>query len=209
MSDQKSFRPRISEAAGIRVIWQVAWAFREVPENSYTNSVLFLRGFWPHPFPHSGYVTAVEIQTPLTAEIGTSTIRLFFRVHAHATMRFPLMHILPEAIAARISPRECRLRLSACEQDVLVMISKGLTNQEIGRGLRISRFTARNHINRILEIGTNTGRGRAPSSPREAAYPLYPEVAMVHLFYITGTPSGFKIESRGSGNHAVLPRAAF
>ena len=103
----------------------------------------------------------------------------FFRVHVHAKTRFPLMHILPEAIAARTSQRECRLRLSAREQNVLVTISKTLTNQEIGRGLRISRFTARNHINRLLGIGTNTGRGRAPFSPREAAYPLYPEVAMV------------------------------
>jgi DNA-binding NarL/FixJ family response regulator len=57
----------------------------------------------------------------------------------------------PAAIAASIAQRECRLGLSAREQDVLMMVSKGLTNKEIGRVLRISQFTVRNHMNHILE----------------------------------------------------------
>jgi two-component system NarL family response regulator len=60
------------------------------------------------------------------------------------------LHFSP-AIAARIAQRRCHVGLSAREQDVLVMISKGLTNKEIGRVLHISQFTVRNHINHILE----------------------------------------------------------
>jgi two-component system NarL family response regulator len=57
----------------------------------------------------------------------------------------------PKAIAERIAEREGRNGLSPREHDVLVMISKGLTNKEIGHALVISQFTVRNHINHILE----------------------------------------------------------
>lgn len=57
----------------------------------------------------------------------------------------------PNGIAARIAEREARIGLSPREQDVLMMISKGLTNKEIGRALLISQFTVRNHVNHILE----------------------------------------------------------
>ena len=60
------------------------------------------------------------------------------------------MHFAP-SIAACIAERESHLGLSARERDVLMMISKGLTNKEIGRVLRISQFTVRNHINHLLE----------------------------------------------------------
>jgi DNA-binding NarL/FixJ family response regulator len=57
----------------------------------------------------------------------------------------------PNNIAERIADRESRIGLSPREQDVLIMISKGLTNKEIGRALLISQFTVRNHVNHILE----------------------------------------------------------
>lgn len=57
----------------------------------------------------------------------------------------------PMGIAARIAERESRTGLSPREHDVLMMISKGLTNKEIARALLISQFTVRNHVNHILE----------------------------------------------------------
>jgi two-component system NarL family response regulator len=57
----------------------------------------------------------------------------------------------PKGIAARIADREGRAGLSPREQDILIMISKGLTNKEIAHALLISQFTVRNHINHILE----------------------------------------------------------
>lgn len=57
----------------------------------------------------------------------------------------------PPAVAERLEEREARSSLSSREQEVLVMISKGLTNKEIARVLSISQFTVRNHVNHILE----------------------------------------------------------
>jgi DNA-binding NarL/FixJ family response regulator len=57
----------------------------------------------------------------------------------------------PKGIAARIAERESRVGLSPREQNVLEMISKGLTNKEIARVLLISQFTVRNHVNHIME----------------------------------------------------------
>lgn len=57
----------------------------------------------------------------------------------------------PERIAARLSERTQRHGLSAREVQILELLSKGLTNKDIGRALDISKFTVRNHVNRILE----------------------------------------------------------
>ncbi|HEY0797079.1 MAG TPA: response regulator transcription factor [Acidisarcina sp.] len=57
----------------------------------------------------------------------------------------------PRSIADRILERGGRIGLSPREQDVLLMMAKGLTNKEIGRVLAISQFTVRNHVNHILE----------------------------------------------------------
>ena len=69
----------------------------------------------------------------------------------------------PKGIAARIADREGRTGLSPREQDVLIMISKGLTNKEIAHALLISQFTVRNHINHILEKLEATDRTEAVS----------------------------------------------
>ena len=57
----------------------------------------------------------------------------------------------PKAIAERIAERDIRLGLSPREQEVLIMMSKGLTNREIANVLSISHFTVRNHVIRILD----------------------------------------------------------
>lgn len=69
----------------------------------------------------------------------------------------------PKAIAARIAERDGRNGLSPREHDVLLMISKGLTNKEIGNVLYISQFTVRNHVNHILEKLGATDRTEAVS----------------------------------------------
>lgn len=57
----------------------------------------------------------------------------------------------PKKIAVRIAARKGRRGLSQREQEVLTMLSKGLTNKEIGRVLLISQITVRNHVSHILE----------------------------------------------------------
>jgi DNA-binding NarL/FixJ family response regulator len=57
----------------------------------------------------------------------------------------------PKRIADRLSERKHRPCLSAREVQILELLSKGLTNKDIGRALDISKFTVRNHVNRILE----------------------------------------------------------
>lgn len=61
-----------------------------------------------------------------------------------------LVHF-PENIALRIAERKGRRGLSQREQEILMMLSKGLTNKEIGRVLLISQITVRNHVSHILE----------------------------------------------------------
>ncbi len=65
----------------------------------------------------------------------------------------------PRGIAARLSERSSRSSLSPRELEILEMMSKGLTNKEIGRILQISQYTVRNHINHItakLEVCDRT-----------------------------------------------------
>ena len=57
----------------------------------------------------------------------------------------------PENIALRIAERKGRKGLSQREKEILTMLSKGLTNKEIGRILLISQITVRNHVSHILE----------------------------------------------------------
>ncbi len=57
----------------------------------------------------------------------------------------------PKRIADRLDERKHRPCLSAREVQILELLSKGLTNKDIGRALDISKFTVRNHVNKILE----------------------------------------------------------
>ncbi len=56
----------------------------------------------------------------------------------------------PRSIAERLAERMLRTDLTARELEVLQMLARGLTNKEIGRALRISGNTVRNHVNNII-----------------------------------------------------------
>jgi DNA-binding NarL/FixJ family response regulator len=57
----------------------------------------------------------------------------------------------PADIASRLTERMARSNLTPREHQVLQLVSKGLTNKEIGRAFGISDNTARNHVNSIIE----------------------------------------------------------
>jgi len=68
---------------------------------------------------------------------------------------------LPQWIIARLSERKVRSSLSQRELEVLEMVSKGLTNKEIGRAIQVSHLTVRNHVRHIIEKLDVGGRTEA------------------------------------------------
>jgi len=58
---------------------------------------------------------------------------------------------IPHRIASRLTERMMRSNLTARELEILKMVVKGLTNKQIGRVLKISSHTVRNHVNSIIE----------------------------------------------------------
>jgi two-component system, NarL family, response regulator len=64
----------------------------------------------------------------------------------HANKRY-----FPSDIAGRLTERMARADLTPREHQVLQLVSKGLTNKEIGHAFGISDNTARNHVNSIIE----------------------------------------------------------
>ncbi|GGH11401.1 response regulator [Silvibacterium dinghuense] len=64
----------------------------------------------------------------------------------HAGKRY-----IPRDIAARLAERMMRTDLTARELEILKMLSKGLTNKQIGQVLGISDNTVKNHVNSIIE----------------------------------------------------------
>jgi two-component system, NarL family, response regulator len=71
---------------------------------------------------------------------------------------------LPRHIAERLAERMMRTELTARELEVLQMLSRGLTNKEIGSALKISRNTVRNHVNSIMEKLEVSDRTEAATS---------------------------------------------
>jgi DNA-binding NarL/FixJ family response regulator len=57
----------------------------------------------------------------------------------------------PPHIVSRLTQRISRTNLTTREHEILEMMSKGLTNKQIGTALDISAYTARNHVNSIIE----------------------------------------------------------
>lgn len=57
----------------------------------------------------------------------------------------------PPNIMAKLAERSSRLGLTAREIEILEMMAMGLTNKEIGKLVKLSQFTVRNHCNRINE----------------------------------------------------------
>jgi two-component system, NarL family, response regulator len=79
-------------------------------------------------------------------------IEAIYAVHSGRTY-------LPQWIVDRVSERKLRSTLSSREHEILGMVSKGLTNKEIGRAIQVSHFTVRNHVRHIiakLEVGNRT-----------------------------------------------------
>ena len=64
----------------------------------------------------------------------------------HAGKRY-----IPREIASRLADRMMHVELTGRELEILKMVSKGLTNKDIGRVLGISNFTVKNHVNSIIE----------------------------------------------------------
>jgi two-component system NarL family response regulator len=65
----------------------------------------------------------------------------------------------PKHIAERLRNRRLRADLSKREIEILGLVSKGFTNKEIAKALRLSQFTVRNHLNNItskLEVTDRT-----------------------------------------------------
>lgn len=81
-----------------------------------------------------GYLSKNASRTEILAAILT--------VHAGGTC-------FPSTIEAQVKERETRSSLSAREVEILIMVTKGLTNREIAHVLSISQYTVRNHINHI------------------------------------------------------------
>lgn len=66
---------------------------------------------------------------------------------------------IPREIATRLADRMMRPDLTARELEILKMVSRGLTNRDIGHAPGISSFTVKNHVNSIiekLEVGDRT-----------------------------------------------------
>ncbi len=58
---------------------------------------------------------------------------------------------IPRHIASRLAERMIRTDLTPRELEILKLLTKGLTNKQIGSALGISDNTARNHVFRIIE----------------------------------------------------------
>jgi two-component system, NarL family, response regulator len=58
---------------------------------------------------------------------------------------------IPREIASRLAERMMRSDLTPRELEILKMLSKGLTNKQIGHALGISDNTVKNHVNSIIE----------------------------------------------------------
>lgn len=66
---------------------------------------------------------------------------------------------LPQWIVTQSFERRLHLSLTPRELEILEMVSKGLTNKDIGRAIQVSPFTVRNHVRHIIakmEVGNRT-----------------------------------------------------
>ena len=69
----------------------------------------------------------------------------------------------PEDIVRYIAEHDSRCSLSPREVEILEMVAKALTNREIAKTLRISQYTARNHISHICSTFQTSDRTEATS----------------------------------------------
>ena len=79
------------------------------------------------------------------------------------------------AQAARELPLQCpasRPNLTLRQQQLFALVAKGLTNKEIASHLKVSEFTVRNHIHRILKQVGAGSRSEAVVTIRAYGYPI-------------------------------------
>jgi len=96
--------------------------------------------------PDNEICRAIEIGATGFLRKDTSSSEIIEAVYAvHSGRTY-----LPQWIVNRISERKVRLDLSPRELEILKMVSKGLTNKEIGQAIQVSHFTVRNHVGHII-----------------------------------------------------------
>jgi DNA-binding NarL/FixJ family response regulator len=73
-------------------------------------------------------------------------------IHDAGRGRFPLDPDITHAVIQTLQnrPPDESLHLTHRESDVLALVARGLTNREIGRALRLTEKTVKNHVSRIL-----------------------------------------------------------
>ena len=78
-------------------------------------------------------------------------------------------HIIEETPVKRSAPRP---DLTIRQQQLMVLVAKGLTNKEIASRLNLSEFTVRNHIHRILKQVDAGSRSEAVEAIRAYGYSI-------------------------------------
>jgi len=78
-------------------------------------------------------------------------------------------HIIEETPVKRSAPRP---DLTIRQQQLMVLVAKGLTNKEIASHLNLSEFTVRNHIHNILKQVDATSRSEAVETIRAHGYSI-------------------------------------
>lgn len=73
---------------------------------------------------------------------------IFFRQILETAQRY---HNIPDELDDSLDPHHLIESLTGREREVLTLLTRGLSSQEIADDLSISRNTARNHIQRILQ----------------------------------------------------------
>jgi DNA-binding NarL/FixJ family response regulator len=87
-----------------------------------------------------------------------------------ALFRF-VVHVVEEAPVKRSASRP---DLTLRQQQLMVLVAKGLTNKEIAAHLNLSEFTVRNHIHRILKQVDAGTRSEAVEAIRGHGYAISP-----------------------------------
>ena len=104
---------------------------------------IVLSGFEPDEL----VCAAVEVGAKGFLLKDTSDEKIIEAIHAVYSGR----NYFPQWVEYRVSERKLHTSLSHRELEVLEMVSKGLTNREIGHAIQVSHLTVRNHVRHIIE----------------------------------------------------------